>query len=339
VLLRIGLATGCLLVAAVACGDGSTSSPQGDPGTSAKADGGRGDGDGASARSRDDDAPVTLADLVGRSASTEEVAAQVRQAEQERQELVGDCLADQGFEYVVHVAAGQVVNVFGLPTDLPEDEFRRQYGYGIATGFEAALDHPPGAPSDVVEDPNAAIVATMSEAERAAYEQALYGTPGPNGEPGGCEGEAMLATDRAARLIEELDDELDDLEARIGADARLVDAEQAWVDCMADAGYPFADEAAIHEEILRRLNPVNDAAVGEDVPDGVVQSREGMSLTEEQRAELAEVRAFELAVAEADLECRDDLDEVRAEVRAEHEAEFVDAHRDRLRELFPDVGL
>jgi hypothetical protein len=323
----------CVLLAVAACGgDDPSSSPQGAPkagehGTD------RTDGGGA------EDGSVTLTDLLGGD-SLADRATQVREADRRRQELVRDCMADQGFDYVVHVTAGRVENAMGLPTDLTDEEFRRKYGYGIATGFEASLNRPPGQGGpDVAEDPNVAIVDALSPAERTAYEHTLHGSDNAEGAAAGCEGKAIEATDRAGQLTTELGDQLEDLRARIDADSRVVAAQKDWVACMKDAGYPYADVRAIRTEILHRLNPLNDDVMGEDVPEGMVAGRAGVTLSDEQRKLLGQIRSFELAVANADQECRTDLDKVRRKVRAEYEARFVDANRDRLRDLFPDADL
>jgi hypothetical protein len=329
---------GCLLLAVAACGDDDASSPQGASGDESAGPGNDSGGGGAGGENGDDgsDDAETLSDLLGIGGTPEELAERVRQEDRARQELVRDCMTDQGFEYVVHVAAGQVVSPTGLPTDLSDEDFRRQYGYGIATGFEAIFSGRGGPPPDEPEDPNIAIVAAMSESERGAYEQALHGSATTDGEVGGCEGEAEAATDRTALLMEQLGDDIQDLWARVGADARVVDAERAWADCMADAGYDYADEQAIRDDILRRLNPINDAAAGQDIEEGRMTYREGMELTDDQQAELADLRGYELAVANADQDCRVDLDEVRRDVQDEYEAAFVADHRDQLDDMFPD---
>lgn len=325
------LAAALLLAASTACSDGSSDAP----GERSSSD--RRGADGGGNRSGGGEGEPTLADLLGVSGSPEDIGHRLREAENVRQEALRDCMAEQGFEYVPHTGdVGSVSEGSGLPTDLPTDEFRRRYGYGVATGFEASLNLEP---TPAPEDPNQAIVAAMSDAERAAYERALHGDAGTDGAPRGCEAEAEEAAGAVPAVMEEFGDELADLYARVEADTRVVEARSAWADCMEEAGYPFSDERAIEEELVGRMNTLYDAVAGEDVPEGSAVRVPGGRLSAEQRAALDEVIAYELDVAEADLGCRGDLDEVTTEVRDEYEARFVDENRARLRELFPDAGL
>ncbi|RSM69435.1 hypothetical protein DMB66_10545 [Actinoplanes sp. ATCC 53533] len=278
----------------------------------------------------------TLISLLGLGGSTADYGRQISATEQDRQQLIRDCMAKQGFRYVPHVVAGRQANPTGLPTDLPADEFQRRYGYGISTGFENALKLKPKA-ADV--DPNVAVVAAMSESERAAYQRALGGGTAANGKPAGCQGEASKVTDKAGAVVEQFGDELGQLYARVNADRRIVTAERAWADCLAKAGYPYADEDAVRKEITRRMNPLYDSLSGEDVPDGVIDLYRDRRLTGAQQSLLASVKSFELAVATADQKCGGDLDRIRKEVRDEYEAGFVDQHRGELRKIIPNAGL
>ena len=111
---------------------------------------------------------TTLSDLLGIGGSKTDLARQVRETDRTRQELIAECMRKQGFRYVVYVTAGQIVSTTGLPTDLTEEEFRRQHGYGIATGFEASLTRAPrNVQPDEGRDPNAVIQAQLSPTERA----------------------------------------------------------------------------------------------------------------------------------------------------------------------------
>jgi len=299
-------ATAVLLAILASCADVSGSSGPADP-------------DGATKR-------PTLSSLLSIDGTRADNARHIRSTESIRQQLIVDCMVRRGLRYVAYVVAGQLDNPTGLPIDLPAEEFRRRYGYGISTGFENALKLKP---TKRDADPNEEIVVAMSEADRKEYRAVL----------GNCQNEASKVTDKSRAVVEEFGDELDRLFDRIDSDRRVAKAERSWAACMAKAGYPYQNEQAVADEITHRMNPLYDSLGGEDVPEGVVDLYKDRQLTTEQQNILTSVKNFELAIANADQNCRGDLDQVRRAVRDEYEAKFVDDNRARLRQIFPDSGL
>lgn len=241
-------------------------------------------------------------------------------------------MARQGFEYVPHVVIGTHANPTGLPTDLPAAEFRRRYGYGISTGFESALQLEPATPA---VDPNIAIVAALPAAKRARYRAALSGDATDDDSPQGCQLEASRVADPAEAVMAEFGAELNRLWASVDTDSRVVRAQESWSACMTRAGYRYPDPTAIQNEIARRMNPLYRAVTGQEVAEGEARLVRGAVLAPDQRRLLATVQAFELAVANADQDCRGELDRIRTAVQQEYEARFVAQHRDRLQALLP----
>jgi hypothetical protein len=280
--------------------------------------------------------PPTLAELLGVGGTSEEIARLGTETERRRQELIRDCMARHGWEYVPHAVVGAAANPTGLPTNLPIDDFRRRFGYGISTGFESALSLRRIKPA---VDPNIAVVASLSSADRARYQTALDGAAGTGDEPAGCQREATRATDRTAAVMAVFGDQLAALWTRIDTDPRVVAAQRAWSGCMTSAGYSYPDQTAIQNEIARQMNPLYEAVTGGEVAEGEVRLIRGARLTPEQHRLLNTVISFELAIAAADQGCRRDLDRTRAAVQQEYEAAFVANNRDRLRELLPGSGL
>lgn len=88
------------------------------------------------------------------------------------EELVAACMAEAGFTYEPRTPpAGDD----GDTSELAPDEFASEFGFGFTTleGDGASADETP-------DDPNQAKVTEMSEAERAAWDEALWGpTPEP----------------------------------------------------------------------------------------------------------------------------------------------------------------
>jgi len=102
------------------------------------------------------------------------------QAERDRQLLVVECMADQGFEYQVpnydfdFSFAGPSIDA---DIEWGTRKYAETYGYGISTfivdEISSFADQP--SPEDFPEDPNQAYLAFLSEGERDAWNAALYG--------------------------------------------------------------------------------------------------------------------------------------------------------------------
>ena len=185
--------------------------------------------------------------------------------QQQVQELVAACMKEAGFEYLPYVPTAPEPEPV-LEGDL---DWARTYGYGISTIDMAAPD-----PSD---DPNTAITAAMSESERAAYQQALFGSsfqstrsaggpvaaappveiapPGvsadgstapPTGDADSAPGCVPTASAQVygepdvvdMQEFDTLFEALGKLQTSVEQDPRVVPLVAAWSDCMADAGHP-----------------------------------------------------------------------------------------------------
>lgn len=287
-------------------------------------------GDGAA----DDE---SLADFFGIEDDQEQMIADAESQQREMEEAIASCMADEGFEYIP-----RDVDDFAAADDprqdLSAEEFQEEYGYGIST-----VDHDAMAP-DQDDDPNIAIQEEMDDAEREAYQRALHGEMteiDPDAdpdevedqpmEPGGCQGEAMQEVQgEQMEVMQELQPEFMDLEQRISSDPRLVEAQEAWQGCMREAGYgDYAEQSDIMTELFERLNELQSAAF-EDLDESEIDPEEPPEPDIDEEA-LAELQEEELAIASAEAECTEQhLDDVQAEVRAEHEADFIDEHRDEL---------
>lgn len=248
-------------------------------------------------------------------------------------EAVAGCMRDQGFEYVIVApradAAGRVVDPFKLPAD----QFAKQYGYGFSTIDAVVTDG---------SDPNAAIRARLSDRAKTAYDEALNGRPTASPRADGrVVGGGMVDSGcfRAAReLVYGPDDDaaaaqearrfsglLRDLEAlgkRIDEHPRMVEAERRWSDCMADARLPgLSSPALARRAVMDRL-----VALLRGRPGSVADVMRKLD-----PAKVAELRRYELTVAEADYRCRQDgYDATHASVRNAAEREFVVDQKDAL---------
>ncbi|HEX6336874.1 MAG TPA: hypothetical protein VFZ85_07970 [Jiangellaceae bacterium] len=246
--------------------------------------------------------------------------------QRETEELIAECMREEGFEYVPLTD----MYVPPQPDDawaLPEDEFTATYGYGIST-ILPDVDRP--------KDPNEAIREAMSQAEYEAYRIALHGdqanawsgeTPPPLSESG-CAGKATAEVygnlDEYGRdpLWEALTSDLSALDMRIDDDPRVVEAERAWINCMADAGYPTIDHIGGGQTLV--ANRMDEVL-------GIEGSEALLPWSEADPEAVRELQQFEIAVASADRACKiEHFDDVFREVRFQLEAEFVEEHRDEL---------
>jgi hypothetical protein len=351
------LALATVLVLA-SCGDAADGSPRG----SAPAATSGGSGDDAD----------TLAEFFGYSEETFDPAAAEAEARTNElliQEKVQACMAAEGFEYTPYVPDYGTSFYAGPGGDLTEDEFRERYGYGY---FTMMLEEPAFEESFSPEDdPNWVRQEAMSEAERAAYEKALYGdweSFNPEleyddegneiyvepdfSEIGGCYNLAQEEVwgggpdsfGRLNEINEELQPAFEDLYRRIEADPRVADANAEWASCMAEKGYTFSSPEDIFEYLNQQQQELfSDLGIFDSANDVEVtvisdEGPFGPGFDEEKARELADE---ELVIAADDWECQGDLQKLREEVSAEYEAAFIDENRallEELKSLTPGLG-
>ena len=322
---------------------------------------------GAGEDSRDDsDEPERLADYLGGlgfGLDPEEAQAYYARQEQRAEELIADCMANEGFEYIPAVRPVPDA-AFGSPDDV---EFAREWGFGISTSFgeEDFLQ----ADDDWI-DPNDAIVEAMSDSERQAYFDALHRPPEPAGtetdpETGettevygggfgeGCRDQAYAGVyggEELMQIIEALD--LESMWQRIQADPQAREIFGDWSQCMGDRGYDYDDPddlyQTVYEDFSARLEEIA-GAVG-----GFVDPFEGLSseeiteqlsnLSDEEiedlyasaqrearedvdQAALSALRDEERALAVANAECSKDMAREMEELSSKYEAELIEANR------------
>ncbi|HLU31311.1 MAG TPA: hypothetical protein VK088_06085 [Acidimicrobiia bacterium] len=308
-------------------------------------------------------------------------AAQARFQDQEArvQESIRQCMAEQGFEYqpiVYPDVGGRIVD------DFDQEEWARTHGFGITTWY-GNEDEMMGEAEEWI-DPNQDMLETMSDGERQAWEEALWGTQEEQeaemeveideetgetiymsyGHGPGCQGEAYDEVygdaNETQALWEQLQPAMDEMYQRVEADPRLVEANEAWSACMAEAGYELASRndmwETVHQDFQERL----DAILGPDggwadpfadwTEDEINAFFEEKSQEEidaffkeaEEKArenvDMDAVRALqqeEIDMAVADFECAraQDLDELWSEVSVEYEADLIAANRDILEQI------
>ena len=343
-----------------ASGDPSSTEPPNDAGAGAEPAG----EETAGTEAAGEDEPESLSDYLGFSIDDPDAAAvQFEESERRAQELIALCMAGEGFEYVPVDPAGSGLVQAGFDTG--SEEYAREYGFGITTwyGREESDGQESGA-----ADPNESIVAAMSESERGAYMEALYGPPAADDEGveafddldqafgAGCQGEAYREVQgRLLRMFQLLGPALQDMNERMEADSRVAAASEGWSACMADRGYRYEDQNAMFEVIFQDFGDRLDEIVGPDggfvdpfegwtreevetfmaenseqeIQDYYEQARSEARAGVDQEA-VAALQQEERDLAVADFECGRELQDVLEEVWPEYEQGFIEENREQL---------
>jgi len=206
------------------------------------------------------------------------------------EELVRQCMADSGFEYVPSVPS--FAPSFGRQLELNESispqQFTAEYGYGISTLLEL----------DFMEDGVLAFVELLlgppptearSEGEQAAYELALSGETiqglsaedaqeqafdNFGGQDGSCRDYGYSNADNSVGekfdgLFTLLGDEYGAIFEKVENDPRIRDVNADWQTCMAEAGYSYENSQEIVDELL---------AAGNDLRTGFQSSPEALQI-------------------------------------------------------------
>jgi len=189
-----------------------------------------------------------------------------RAMEMKAQEKIAECMRAQGWEYTPYVGSSVAG---GLAfSELDEEEYRKAYGFGIATRSLLFKEMLEAEQDDEATDPNAEIVKTMSDDELAEYNTALYGemvepptqeeleamteeelaefNARRTGGDGGCTAQVWDQVFSTEAFFEEFGDALEDAFDRASADPRIVKADADWSACMAERGHEFASQEEMY---------------------------------------------------------------------------------------------
>ncbi len=342
---------------------------------------GSGDGDGTAAADPWADFQSPLGEFLGQEPySGDPSDYEDEWAEQEREVgvRVTECMAEQGFEYV-HPDSGDV-SFSGLDDDLPwgSREWTEKYGYGVTTQAfpessvaPEAVGYPDEGFDDASEfdDPNQEYVESLSESERAAYEDALYGDQPEvdesmteeemeavfeDYEPTGCYDTAWensYGEDNEQAFYEDFGDEIEDMYARLESDPRLLERQDEVRACVEGEGVTYVTQEEAYEYFGEKLAPLEEAMYDtapepefpEDFDSMTPEEQEAWftenstwaepKLTAEQKSELAELQAEEISMAVASYDCGGGFAQqadLYKELITEYETEFLETHAGEL---------
>jgi hypothetical protein len=158
-------------------------------------------------------------------------------------ESIQKCMKREGFEYKIPPDGP------AFPQNTTDEKsqmaFVKQWGYGIST-----------APSSVGGgDPNEAIVAKLTPAEKTAYQTALVGKANTSatGDPKSCVGKAIASIGDITKLTALFSRYEKEVTAKINADAKVVAAMKLWSSCMKDKGFVYAKDSDVPRAIQKKL--------------------------------------------------------------------------------------
>lgn len=255
------------------------------------------------------------------------------------QEDTATCMAEAGFDYVPYVAP-ETIHFY--VDDYGTREWVARRGYDLSGGMlegpereawirsnEANDARPPSV------DPNEAIYAELSEGSKAAYDLALNGPP-PSEDEERDESTPWSIADGCstwATFVKNADEdatyaaEYADLRERMWAThlglethPRVVDLTTEWAHCMADAGHVYTSPTHAWDSVYAVIQ-------GTPGPDGDPYTTSD------------EAKAFEVAVALADYDCKASVrwDSVRNSVIDEIEAQFLEDNKAEIDEYIDYV--
>ncbi len=247
--------------------------------------------------------------------------------------VIRDCMKGQGFDYTPVDPLAQRAALTGK-SRMSDEEFLKQFGYGISTLFGRGGQQ---------SDPNDAVRKSLSPADRAAYDRALYGeTVGLTfaeavdndsiADLGGCTKQATESAFGGAALLTTLKGKLDELDERIAEDQRMVQATEKWSACMAEQGYRHEEPDEIDGEILKRF----EAIIGPGVRVGSTTTP--VAGASYDKAALQELQSDEVKIANADLACeKKHITPVDQAIRPQYEETFR-AQNQKLLDRIQPVG-
>lgn len=217
----------------------------------------------------------------------------------EMEKAMGDCMAENGFEYVPFLYKSDVPlrSLRAAVLTGTDDDFTNEFGYGVVAslGRVEALRR---------EDPNRAIFQDLSLADQDAYVVAQT--------------KCVETRDKEFEneLFEvdfELANEILTLDQEILADDRVLAALPAWAECMTQHGYSYSHLAEPMEDLQSTVPEVLEPLIDASGP------LEGYDEA------LAELVSSELHLAADDVSCRNQsgIVDVIEVVREELEAAFA----------------
>ncbi|MGC3953870.1 MAG: hypothetical protein QM804_06395 [Propionicimonas sp.] len=267
------------------------------------------------------------------NASEEEKRRHYVQQESKVEQLIAACMAEQGFEYVPSVREDEVIETDEDNWKPDDREWVSRYGYGLS-------DYPGRVPPNQEPKDADEPAQTMGEAEERAYQEAMFG-PETDGEEAydwrkhGCRGAAehevigyQAALDAESQPIVQAIENF--YFEQLGSDPAFVPLDGEWAGCMTDHDYPgFKQQFDAQQSIEQLRNGYFPSDDDSDDPDPRLKDPRFATLDDPAYAAIAKQ---EVAVALADLDCREQTDyrQRRLRIQFDLEQRFIDDHQEEL---------
>lgn len=236
-------------------------------------------------------------------------------------ETITDCMEAEGFAYTPYVPQPDTtflqVNRAAVVAG-SDRAYSQRHGYGVAESMRDSL-------IASLEDPNRDAMRSLGEAEFRAFTVAFDR----------CNAEAISAAGIDMKSIVSVNEEmlgsLQDLDARILLDSRVIDLENRWSACLGEAGYRFSALAEPVEEVR---------GFASEAAQTVNLDQSSHDAAHEVEDAFADVIRFELEIADVDVECRNEVGllSVLADVRQEYEEQFLDDEADLISDFQESFG-
>ena len=316
---------------------------------------GLGGTDNGNANGSTDAAPATrvslldqyLAPIWGTNVSPDEAAQRANAENARREELIAQCMHEAGFEYTPNPAV-----ITPTPETSADSIWRpddrawvEEFGYAAIvspwTDLGRGEELGEAAVANIPQDPNQEFMNSLSETERQAYINALWGEPieismeedanltmEDRFAMMGCWGFAqgqlqtarpsdLVASDEFAPLFEAMSEMYNSVYQR----PEWIEIDRDWANCMADRGHPgINNQNEAQQGIFDDLNAFWQQWDWEANPQAPTISTS---------PELAAIHQRELAMAITDFECREAVNyrQRQNDVMTTVEQQFINDHR------------
>lgn len=267
-----------------------------------------------------EDSPLTkyLSSAYGGDLSAEEQQKQIDENQRKQEDLMAECMAEEGFEYQPYVIGARTVGTSDeeIPWEPDEKDWVEKYGYGMVNNpyNEQASEEP----DEVDVDPNQEYVESLSESEQNAYYETAYGVQPDEEElnedgsyeykweDAGCQGWAQheLQGDDPWQSDDfaDLRAKMDEFWTTTQDSAEFKALNTKWATCMDEAGEPgFAAQTEAQQSISDAQNKIYEAAYG----DGTTEIDPEKVEDPTKSPEMKELGEREIELALVDLGCRE----------------------------------
>lgn len=256
------------------------------------------------------------------------------------EELIAECMKDQGFEYTPAAYISENTVTVDEGDWRPDDEdWVAEWGYGITDIPARHMSADEAAPDGAGTNPNLDYLGTLSPVELEAYLEALEGPPADaeelvdgenvyNWEESGCRGLAyheVVGEQADSSEFDGLWDQIHAFEKDLVDAPEFADLDAAWSSCMSDAG-----ESGFTRQEDARQSITDAMPEPEEAPEGGAAAAEYENPMDD--PVVAELHERETELALVDLECRTKTDYYRSALRIQFELEeqFIEDHKTEL---------